>query len=204
MLVYESSARYSIYVGNYQQLGSCLPHLIFDLYPLLVDANPPSLPLLSSSLASLSITGASTTTSVSLADRQIFYTNLYLLYIVVYLEELTSFNDLLRSLPSSHSPSSSTTSPSASSYSFSKRVYTAINRLDYVAFERILAETENVDELQIILVKSATSKMRERTWMVMARSYKVFTDLEWIAKVLFFGQRHSEAKSFLIGKGIII
>ncbi|KAL8292371.1 hypothetical protein RQP46_001837 [Phenoliferia psychrophenolica] len=186
--VYETSVRYAIAAENWSQLAACLPHLLSTALSSLTLASPlPPRP--------------------PLPPTHALFLGLYLTYLTIHLSDLPSFHSVLHSsLPSPPNP---LPPPLALSHAF----YSALLTSNHLSLSRLLApaftpppspnplSTEKEDErLQLAIVLGALPRLRHQVWEPIARSYKVFTDLEWLAKVLLFppGNEGEDAvKAFL-------
>lgn len=200
MIVYESSVRCSLEAHNLQQLSACLPNLIVELYPILLSPTT-----LDSALEALHIDDTAPVArplplGPSLADRFVYFSSLYLLYNICTLHDLPSFHPTLASLNSNgHLP------PSSPTVALVTKVYSALLNKNYSAFGRLLDvdDGDAIDRRQRILIATATERMREQAWISIGRSYKQFTDLEWLGRMLLFdsdAERDAKVKAFLVMK----
>lgn len=59
--------------------------------------------------------------------------------------------------------------------------------------------------LHLAVARLAIPRLREQAWPALAKSYKVFTDYEWLGRALMFPPGDKEGvKAFLGGKGIAV
>lgn len=164
---------------------------------------------LSAALSTLSLTPLP-----PLPPAQVLFLGLYLTYLTTHLSDLPSFRSVLAtSLPSAPSP---LPAPLALAHA----IYAALLSSNHLALSRILApilapptstdsnweeSDSSADErLQLAIVVGALPKLREQVWRPLERSYKTFTDLAWLARVLLFppGEEGETAvKEFLVAKG---
>lgn len=218
LIVYETSARYAIHASNYQQLGSCLPHLIFDIYPALYPT-PQSLELALSALSILppsSPTVAPLRITKEVEVRMNYFKQIYLIYLLVYLEEITSFKSILSSLTSS----STLDEGGGDSFELVIGLYESIRSINYIAFQRIFfpppspstpsssppETTSDQTELALKLARLAIPKMRSSTLSVLVKAYKPTfptSDLAWLGKILLF-DTEAETQQFLIKSGVSV
>ena len=195
--------RCSLEAHNLQQLSACLPNLILELYPVLLSAST-----LTSAIGSLAIDDStppvnSLAPATPLIDRFAYFSSLYLLYIICTLGDLPSFHPTLSALlANGHLP------PTSPSVTLVTQVYLALLHHNYAAFGRLLrpdgTDLISVDKRQRILIATATERMREQAWTSIGRSYKLFSDLEWLARALLFdsgAEGIAGVKAFLVGKG---
>lgn len=195
--MYESSVRLAILSQNWQQLGACLPHLLFVIYPKLasVSAQSTSSTSLDQSLHSLSLAPP---TFIQLPD-QAYYQSLYLLYTVCYLMDLTSFHSTL------------STFALDSELSLAQEVYSATLSSNFVKLYRLLHLDSTLKppspvsailspfppalppltsaakrSLQLAIIRTGIPRWRETAWNSIARSYKDFSDLGWLGRALLF------------------
>lgn len=210
--VYEASVRTAIDAENWQQLGACLPHLVFDLHPTLADnrilkpsstISAPTAPptALADSLASLSLS-ASPSSSIAPAPalaHQHYFISLYLLHLLCQhtTTSLTTFHTTLALFPTLSSP------PVSPHLALVHSTYQALLTSNYTLFARLLSSTADVQQLAIL--RSAIPAMREKVWVTLQKGYKMpgdFDNLEWLGKVLLFGAgEEEEVRSFLQSKG---
>lgn len=228
--VYESSARLAISSGDMQQLQTCLPHLVFSLHPSLL-LPPPNAPIPSKSdivdeLASLSLAPiTSTGSSMIIPELHSFYQSLYLLQLISYLSELSSFHTVLstflHSNPSTSGSSSSSNLPT--DLQFVNQIYTCLISSNYTSLSRLiypptstftprtklispnslppLSPTVKLN-LQLSVIRSSIPNWRERAWERIERSYKVFDDFNWLGRALLFEEGDERGvKEFLKSKG---
>lgn len=213
---YETSARYAIHAANYQQLGSCLPHLIFDIYPVLY---PPP-PTLEESLYTLSVTSSVAPPPIepplvmtkAVESRINYYKQIYLIYLLVYLDDVTSFKAIATSLKTTAIGEELAEDP----FELVNGLYQSIRSMNYIAFQRIFAPPQTPfplylssssktqidrNELVIKLARLAIPKMRASTLAILTKSYKTLTDLQWLQGVLLL-ESQEETEMFLKANGI--
>lgn len=202
-VVYESSVRCSLEAHNLQQLSACLPNLILELYPVLLSAST-----LTPAISSLAIDDStpaanSLAPTTPLAHRFAYFSSLYLLYIICTLGDLPSFHPTLSTLLGTGH-----LAPTSPSVTLVTKIYLALLHQNYAAFGRLLRpdETDSIsaDPRQRILIATATERMREQAWIAIGRSYKQFSDLEWLGRMLLFdsgAEGEAGVQAFLVSKG---
>ncbi|KAK4702800.1 hypothetical protein P7C70_g3423, partial [Phenoliferia sp. Uapishka_3] len=217
--VYESSVRYSILADNWSQLAACLPNLVFEIHPALFAQAPirNASATLDSALSSLSL--APTPPNPTPPASHVLFLSLYLTYLTTHLSDFASFRSVL------HTSFSIIPSPLSAPLLLSHSIYAALLTSNYLALSRLLlpifspskpssstetweetedAEKEADQSLQLAIVVGALPRLREQFWEPIAKSYKNFSDLRWLANVLLFPpgeEGEKDARDFLVRKG---
>lgn len=127
----------------------------------------------------------------------------------------------------------SSAAPMSAHLLYTQRVFAALASSNYVAFSRLvpapssrharqpIASREHVtsfapvinsatggylpSELHLFIARLAVPRVREQAWAALVKSYKVFTDHEWLGRALLFASdEQEEVKAYLKGKGVAV
>lgn len=183
---YESSVRCSIEAHNFQQLASCLPHLVLELFPAFLALSP--LASVEAGLSDLSLAPPTRSPPAqALVDRYTYFVSIYLLYLISTLNDLPAFHSTLTLILST-----STVSSSSPHLVLATRGYLALLSSNYVAWGRLLSplpsDAPKMDAQQLVVLRTATERVREMAWRAIEKSYKVFSNVDWLREVLLFTQ----------------
>ncbi|KAK4051368.1 hypothetical protein OIV83_002852 [Microbotryomycetes sp. JL201] len=203
--VYESSALCAIKAENWQQLASCLPHLVHVLHPLqatheraYIKQDMSDVSSLTQSLASVQIDSSSRQPD---RDRQLYFVSLYLLNIILHDPlPFPAYHDARQAL------SHVLDGPAHQSLHFKlvDYVYQALLELNYVRISRLLKLSDNQvadewdqrddselpqpDEYQSRLLMSCLLTIRSHVVKVLSKAYKMKNDFaadsNWLERSL--------------------
>ncbi|KAM0789257.1 hypothetical protein ACM66B_000100 [Microbotryomycetes sp. NB124-2] len=214
--VYESSALCAIKAENWQQLGSCLPHLVHVLHPTLSPAssltvdtsvNKSDLSEVTETLSQIRIGNDS---DRSPRNRQMFFISLYLLNTLLHDPlPFPAYHEARQSLSHVLNKDFDNSSPHIH---FVDYVYHALLESNYVRLSRLFQQTENTpttlvdewdqekerdelvvkpNEYQLQLLSSCLPKVRAHTVQVLGKAYKMKSDFNgdpsWLDRCLVMG-----------------